>query len=357
MPPARALLHRYRYALAALAISLGLHAALIVGAPGSFGVRAEPEAASYSVELAPPPAVAAEAPRAAPAPRPARPRSPRKPAEAIASLPPLEGIESHVEALPRLAEPLPSLAGAEPAAPPEEPKPEILAAALPATPVAALEPREFPVEALPANVAIQYQLTSPFADGRAEYAWSREGDRYTISGSAEAVGFFTLFLEGRILQESRGRVTESGLQPERFVERKPQGPEEGLSFDWSGRKVEFRRNDEVKHGGLADNTVDWLSMIFQLAHKPPKAGATVPLKVYTQRKLYEFELKVLGVEELDLPLGKVKALHLRHSPQDAKETVDVWLGVDQHYLPVKLRYPVARNRFMVDQVATSITSR
>ena len=35
----------------------------------------------------------------------------------------------------------------------------------------------------------------------------------------------------------------------------------------------------------------------------------------------------------------------------------MWLGVDHHYLPVKLRYPVARNRFMVDQVATSITSR
>jgi hypothetical protein len=32
----------------------------------------------------------------------------------------------------------------------------------------------------------------------------------------------------------------------------------------------------------------------------------------------------------------------------------VWLGVDQHYLPVKLRYPVARGRLMVEQTATSI---
>jgi hypothetical protein len=28
--------------------------------------------------------------------------------------------------------------------------------------------------------------------------------------------------------------------------------------------------------------------------------------------------------------------------------------VDQHYLPVKLRYPVARNRLVVDQVATRV---
>jgi len=81
------------------------------------------------------------------------------------------------------------------------------------------------------------------------------------------------------------------------------------------------------------------------------------MKVYTQRKLYSFELKVLGVEEIEIPIGRVKALHLRHTAKDANEQVDVWLGLDQHYLPVKMRYPVARNRFMVEQTATSISER
>jgi len=66
---------------------------------------------------------------------------------------------------------------------------------------------------------------------------------------------------------------------------------------------------------------------------------------------------VLGVEEIVIPMGRVKALHLRHEPTDAKEAVDVWLGIDQHHLPVKLRYPVARNRLMVEQVATGVTVR
>jgi hypothetical protein len=35
----------------------------------------------------------------------------------------------------------------------------------------------------------------------------------------------------------------------------------------------------------------------------------------------------------------------------------VWLGLDQHYLPVKLRYPVARNRLIVEQSATVVSSR
>lgn len=366
MTPPRAFLRQYRFVLIALAVSLGVHALLIVGVRGSFVPGPEPEAASYSVELAPLPDATVVVPGAAPAPpapRPPRPRSPRKPTEAIASLPPLAtGAGSATDALPAMLEAPAPLAPPEPekpvvAAEEPPPKPEMLAAAVPSAPIPALEPREFPVEALPANLSIQYALTSPFADGQASYTWSREGDQYSISGSAEASGFFTLFLEGRILQESRGKVTAQGLQPERFVERKPQGPEEGLTFDWPKGTVEFHRNDEVKRGALAERTVDWLSMIFQLAHTPPHGGGPVALKVYTQRKLYEFELKVLGTEELQLPMGKVKALHLRHATNDPKETVDVWLGIDHHYLPVKLRYPVARNRFMVDQVATSITSR
>jgi hypothetical protein len=151
-------------------------------------------------------------------------------------------------------------------------------------------------------------------------------------------------------------VTGAGLRPERFTERRPNAPEEGLAFDWDGGKVTFERKGESKTSELTANTVDWLSMIFQLAHVPPSAESH-EMQVYTQRRMYRFKLKVLGVEEIEIPLGRVRALHLRHEDPERKENVDVWLGVDQHYLPVKLRYPVARNRLVVDQVATRVTTR
>jgi len=98
-------------------------------------------------------------------------------------------------------------------------------------------------------------------------------------------------------------------------------------------------------------------MLFQTAANPPPATGDYNLDVLTQRKLYRFKLKVLGEEEIDIPLGKVRTLHLRHiDPKDETEVVDVWLGIEQSYLPVKLRYPVARNRLMVDQVATRVSA-
>ena len=331
----------YRAATAAVAVSALLHGAVLVGyrVPDE-GVE-DLDAPAYTASLAP--AAVPEAPSALPpAPKPApRPkRSEPRPGEAVAILP------AALEAPPDLA-----LPAEEPS-----PAPEIVALAQPAVvlappPLPALRPDDFPEE-----LTIAYSLTSAFADGQAEYTWKREGDRYEITGNAQATGFFTLFLEGQIDQVASGRVTPEGLQPERFSERRGSTPEEGLAFDWTARSVEFRRGDSRRTAPLTDSTVDWLSMIFQLAHKPPK-GDSMDLRVFTQRRLYEYRLAVVGVEDLELPFGVARTLHLRHTGEKPEEAVDVWLGVDQHYLPVKLRYPVARNRLVVEQTATSVRAR
>lgn len=348
------LVHRYRFLAVALAGSAAIHAAVMVGVPARPESPDEKPGVAYSATIDPAAQVAE--PSAAPAPKPAAPRRAR--AHRAAPLLPPEPLldpiapEALASALPEpLPEPEITPAPAE--------KPDVVAMAQPAVAVKALEPPSFKVEALPDELSITYQLTSAMADGRAVYNWSRDGESYRITGEAEAIGFFTLFLEGRILQEARGTVTPQGLRPQSFTERKPSMPAEGLEFDWDGRKVTFDRHNEKKTEPLADNVVDWLSMLFQMAAAPPpNASDDYELRVLTQRKYYRFHLKVLGEEEIEIPLGKVRTLHLRHvDAKDANEIVDVWLGIDQHYLPVKLRYPVARNRLTVDQVATRVETR
>ena len=365
MPSATELFSRYRVAAVAVLVSAVVHAAVMMGVPQRIAAIEDDspplyEATLQAVDPDAPPAPAAPAAVAKPKPRPAHsphPKSriapPAPPPVEAASLPPMPPIE----APPALAEPPVLLArsDAEKPAPGPQMSPERIALAQPSTPVKALEPKVFPSEALPPRITIDYKLTSAFADGHATYRWSRDGDSYSIEAEAQAEGFFALVLEGRIIQESHGTMTTAGLRPEKFSERKPGGPPEGLEFDWPGHQVTFDRNGEKKTTPLTDNTVDWLSMIFQLAHTPPTAQA-FDLQVFTQRRMYRFKLAVLGVEEIETPLGRLRAQHLRHvDAENPKEVVDVWLGIDQHYLPVKLRYPVARNRVVVEQVATRIS--
>ena len=343
--PAR--LDRYRLVLLAVALSAAVHAAVLVGLPRRFAAIDEATAIEYSATLDAA-AVVVPAPAPALAPQPAAPR-PR-----VATRRPLAAaVSPDILAMA----PVGTAADASPApAPVLAPAPELLALAQPAVPIAP-EPVKFPVAALPGSVTIAYQITSAVADGRAVYTWERDGDDYRISGEAEAEGFFTLFLEGQIQQESRGTVTEAGLRPRSFTETRPNNVREGLEFDWPGRQVTFSRAGNNKTTPLVDNTVDWLSMIFQLAHLPPH-GESTTLQVFTQRRMYRFALQVVGIEEIEIPLGRVRALHLRHiDDKDPREVVDVWLGTDHHNLPVKLRFPVARNRLMVEQVATRVSAR
>ncbi|MBL0143275.1 MAG: DUF3108 domain-containing protein [Betaproteobacteria bacterium] len=335
----------YRAAALAIVASVALHGTAIVGYRASEGDDVTLDAPAYTATLAPGDAGATVVP--APAPggghaRKARARpkkSEPRPGEALAFLP--AAIDT-----PDLPDPM----GESP------PLPEMLALAQPLVPIAPPELPAFRPEALPGEVTISYALTSAFADGQAEYTWKRDGDRYEITGTAQAVGFFAVFLEGQVEQSTTGRVTPEGLRPERFTERLGSGPEEGLAFDWNANQVQFRYGDNTRTGILTDSTVDWLSMIFQLAQMPPK-GDAMDMRVFTQRRLYQFHLQVVGFEELELPLGRANTLHLRHIGKNPEETVDVWLGANQYYLPVKLRYPVARNRLVVEQTATSVKAR
>lgn len=342
MQPLRPIASPHRVVVLALAASAALHGAALMGIRAPAARDSNPDAPLYDATLvaariAEP--VPAAAPAPAPVPRARAKRAEPRPDETVAALP------ADIEA-----------ADLAPFVPESLPEPEVVALAAPVVPVTPPELPVFRPQALPAEVSITYLLTSAFAEGEAQYTWTREGDRYEITGSAQATGFFALFLEGRIDQSASGRVTPEGLRPERFTEFRGSTPEEGLAFDWDARQVEFRRGGSTRTVPLTDSTVDWLSMIFQLAHMPPK-GESVDLRVFTQRRLYQYRLEVVGIEELELPIGRANTLHLRHSGEKPEEAVDVWLGIDQHYLPVKLRYPVARNRLVVEQTATSVRTR
>ena len=361
--PGAAFLSRYRFLAAALVGSAAAHVAMIVSLPQPpQSTEASPQ--PFTAELLPPPPASPAQVQTAPKPAPKRvaqkPMRPRPATRRTIAKPP-----AAPQLLTALA-PSPDLPVVAPAAPqpPPEPQPERIAIAepiipwMPAMPPPAPEPPPFPADALPERLSIDYRLSTGPLTAHAGYRWRRKGDTYHIIGEGEATGLFRVFMDGSILQESEGTITSAGLRPERFLEKRSGADDEGLEFDWPRHEVTLERGEQRKTMKLGDDAVDWLTMIFQLAHVPPRSdGQSLALRVFTQRKLYDFKLTVVGLEEIEIPLGKVRALHLRHVDPDDGDVMDVWLGVDEHYLPVKMRYPVARMKLMVEQSASRISER
>ena len=312
--------------VAALLASLGIHAAALFGTDVElFGGGDEP--APLRAELqAPPPAAPGKAPEPKSAPKP-RPKLAKAAPIAIPADTPAE---------------TPAPAGAAPAS--DAPAP-----AAPAVEPAPAKPL------LPARGTMRFAIyygTQGFQIGRAEHNWEfTEDGRYRLTGMTETSGLAALIKPLVFENESSGRLVASGLQPERYSTRKNgKDVNENADFDWSAAQVRLARTGAVQP--IGPGAQDILSLNYHLAYlKRPDAGSTVG--VVTGKKFDRFALDSLGEEELDLPAGHFRTLHLRTT---GDTVTDIWIALDRYRLPVKIRHTDKKGDIF-EQVATEIGTK
>ncbi|MDP2882803.1 MAG: DUF3108 domain-containing protein [Azonexus sp.] len=310
----------------ALAASLGIHAAALFGTDVEiFGGADEPVPLRAELQPPPPaaPPVAAQKPAVKPRPKPVRPA-------------PLSA-----------AKPSPN---AEPVAPAPENKPSEFAPNFPSTVATTVQEPAKPL--LPAKGRMRFVIfygTQGFQIGRAEHGWEfTEDGRYRLSGMTETSGLVALFKPLVFENESSGRLVAGGLQPETYRTRKNgKDANENADFDWATAEVRLSRSGAVQP--VSPGAQDILSLNYQLAYlRNPEGGATVG--VVTGKKYDRFALDSLGEEEIDIPAGHFRTLHLRAMGDTVTE---IWIALDRHRLPVKIRYTDKKGDIF-EQVATEI---
>ena len=312
-----------RALLVTLALSLGLHFALtwlpadMEPLPDSTPLTVE------LIELPPPPKPVAAAP-APPKPRP-KPKPRASPAPAPVAAP--------VEEAPAAAE------VAEKAAP--TPDAPVASADAPAeAPVAAAEitPGEVTSgKTLPPRVDLAYKVfygTQGFLIGEAVYRFEHAGNRYRIATVGEARGLAALVLRGQGKVESRGLITDQGLQPLTFrIERG--GPErvETATFDWESGVVSLHGD---KTAPLDLPTFDPLALMWQYYFTPPTEDK-VSFTVATPRRVYRYTMTREGVEPMPWQQATIDAERWHRRSEDGKTDAYVWLAPKLRHLPVKMR--------------------
>lgn len=319
----------------ALAASLGIHAAALFGTDVEiFGGEDEPVPLRAELQPPPPPSAAEQKPVVKPRPKPAKPAP-------LAS-----------------AKPSPT---AETVAPAPETKPSEIAPNLPSTlgpavdsVVVATKEQEPAKPLLPAKGRMRFVIyygTQGFQIGRAEHSWEfTEDGRYRLTGMTETSGLVALFKPLVFENESSGRLVAGGLQPETYRTRKNgKDANENADFDWLTAEVRLSRSGAVQP--VSPGLQDILSLNYQLAYlRKPEGGATVG--VVTGKKYDRFALDSLGEEEIDIPAGHFRTLHLRAMGDTVTE---IWIALDRHRLPVKIRYTDKKGDIF-EQVATEIGS-
>jgi hypothetical protein len=305
--------------VAALAGSLIVHVAALFGT--DIDLSGPPEPLTLSAELKPLTAADLDVP----APPPVLPKPPRKPKS--------HSTTQHAPSLAPAQEAVSSVKT-------EEAPPVVRAVLPPAKPL------------LSAKGAIRYAVYKTSLGmqiGRSEHQWEfAEDGTYTLRSITETTGIAAVFKPTRIEQESRGRMAAGGLQPEHFTTLK-NGREtnENADFDWSTAEIRLARDASVLP--MSPGSQDILSLNFQLAYLG-RLVEGVSVGVATGKKYDRYAIDSLGEEEIEVPAGRFRTLHVR---VQTETTTEIWIALEQRGLPVKIRFTDKKGDSF-EQVATEI---
>lgn len=245
------------------------------------------------------------------------------------------------------------------------PAPAETASAIPAANEAELIPGAVTgIKTLPPRVDLAYKVfwgTHGFLIGDAVYRFEHANNRYRIATIGEARGLAALVLRGQGKIESRGIITDEGLQPQLLrVERGGPDRVETAVFDWEAGIVTMHDN---KTAPLDLPTFDPLALMWQYYFTPPTADV-VTVTVATPRRLMRYTLTREATEKIEWPQGLIDAERWHRRSDDGKTDAYIWLAPSLRYIPVKMRVSntergtieVLLDAIRVDENAASVAS-
>jgi hypothetical protein len=220
---------------------------------------------------------------------------------------------------------------AAPAAAPAAPAPE--AVAPPAVVIG--PPPAGPT--LPPRLDLAYKVflgTQGFLIGDATYRFEHDDYNYRIATVAQARGLAALLVHGKGRIESRGRITQHGLQPLAFeVERGSPDKREVAIFDWTNKQITLK---DQKTEPLDALTFDPLTVLWQTYFTPPNESRYA-FSVATTRRIYHYTVTREGEERIAWPHGEVDTERWHRVSDDSKTEAWFWLAPSMHYIPIKIR--------------------
>jgi hypothetical protein len=226
--------------------------------------------------------------------------------------------------------------------------PPVVAAAQP-------EPTQSPSAlSIPNSVRLSYKMTglsrglNYHANG--ELNWLREANRYESSMVVSA------FLLGSRSMTSVGEVTADGLAPKRFGDKARN--ELAAHFDADKGKITFSANrPELPWQRGAQ---DRLSVFFQLAGLLAGQTGAAPtgtrIAIYTvgPRDAETWTFIVENMENLNLPVGEIKALRLTREPKrEFDQKIETWFAPSMSYWPVRIKITQSNGDFVDQQLSGS----
>lgn len=166
---------------------------------------------------------------------------------------------------------------------------------------------------------------------------NRDGGYHIVSESVP-VGVFALVQRRAATVTSTGRMSETGLQPERFQGSRGRNDARRVEaeFDWAAASLTLRHDGRNERIDLPPGTQDRLSIMYQFIFFAYDGRRQLDFAMTNGRKLDHYRYTITSDVEIDTPLGRMTTLHLVKQREAGDSETEIWLAPRYHHLPVKM---------------------
>lgn len=209
--------------------------------------------------------------------------------------------------------------------------------------------------AVPARIEIKYKVSlGSMSIGEGLDVFQHDGKTYSIASESKTSGVAAMLYKLNIQREAKGTITGEGLRPDSFVESRNGQVKRSAMFDWSANQVELNDGGSKQTVPLPPHTWDATSFAWNFAFAQPD-GKEIKINVTDGRRITDYTYAILGREKLATSIGAMDTLHVKKVQDEGdKRAFDVWLAVDKHYAPVRIR-ATEKDGTAFDSLVESIT--
>lgn len=191
----------------------------------------------------------------------------------------------------------------------------------------------------PASIQVAYDVyKDSLLIGRIDESYAREQDRYTLTSTTTPLGLLAVFKPEKIFMHSEGLVDQHGLRPLLFTHQRErdESRDSRAEFDWQSGYLTLPLPAPGDVHKLQEGTQDRLSAMYQFMFLPLKNLRNVDFPMTNGRKLDNYHYAVTRGTPLQTAAGKFDTLYLDSQAKPGESRTEIWLAVQQHYLPCKM---------------------
>lgn len=192
---------------------------------------------------------------------------------------------------------------------------------------------------LPSRIEVSYNvLKSGIKAASITEVFTRDKNGYRIESISKAEGLVALFKPETITVTSEGVVTEQGLRPSAFTNKRKLDADRNsqADFDWAAKQLILNDAAGKRSVPLPEDTQDRLSAMYQFMFAPLKKASAYDFHMTNGSKLDIYNYLVTPEQSVTVPLGTFKALYVTNNPKENESRTEIWLATERWNFPCKM---------------------